>query len=151
MDPRRPARDMLEDLLSRIRGCLLLYHEYTDLPADEDDADLSDEDGDVAFDEEADDAIDTAFRDAVRARATAERHRLDMEPRPATVGKEDAEATEDIDEHEADINLEAEDTCEHLVELVLETEQWDLPRDVLASVLQLDNDNAGRLVALLIA
>jgi hypothetical protein len=149
LDPRRPARDMLEDLLSGIRGCWLLYHEYADLPADEDDTELSDEDGDEAFDDDLDEAIDTAFRDAVRARAAADRHRLDLEPRPATVRMQDAEATEDVDEHEVGINIEAEDTCEHLVELVLETEQWDLPREV--SVLGLDNDDAGRLVALLVA
>lgn len=86
LDPRRPARDMLDDLLSGIRGCWLLYHEYADLRANEHDAELSDEDGDEAFDDDLDDAVDTAFRDAVRAQASAHRHRIDLEPRPATVG-----------------------------------------------------------------
>jgi hypothetical protein len=71
LDPRRPARDMLEDLLSGIRGCWLLYHEYADTSADPD--------GDEVTDEELDEEIDAAFRDAVRARAAAARHRLDLD------------------------------------------------------------------------
>lgn len=72
LDPRRPARDMLENLMSGIRGCWLLYQEYAEAPADQDD--------DEVFDDELDDAIDSAFRDAVRARAAADRHRLGLEP-----------------------------------------------------------------------
>jgi hypothetical protein len=76
LDPRRPARDMLEDLLSGIRGCWLLYQEYAETPGD-----LTDEDDDTqTSDDELDDAIDAAFGDAVRARAAADRSRLDLEP-----------------------------------------------------------------------
>jgi hypothetical protein len=76
LDPRRPARDMLEDLLSGIRGCWLLYQEYAEVPGD-----LPDEDDDTQpSDEDLDDAVDAAFRDAVRTRAAADRSRLDLEP-----------------------------------------------------------------------
>ncbi|GIJ12865.1 hypothetical protein ACFFMR_18230 [Micromonospora andamanensis] len=72
LDPRRPARDMLEDLLDGIRGCWLVYHEYAEQPADPQD--------DVT-DDERDDEIDTAFNNEVRARAFADRHRLNLEGR----------------------------------------------------------------------
>jgi hypothetical protein len=76
LDPRRPARDMLEDLLSGIRGCWLLYQEYAEMPSD-----LTDEDGESqTSDDDLDDAIDAAFCDAVRTRAAADRSRLDLEP-----------------------------------------------------------------------
>jgi hypothetical protein len=88
LDPRRPARDMLEDLLSGIRGCWLLYQEYgetTDDRDEDDDSVMSDneldtvDDGDAAAShDELDDAIDTAFCHAVRLRAAADRHRLDL-------------------------------------------------------------------------
>jgi hypothetical protein len=77
LDPRRPARDMLEDLLSGIRGCWLLYQEYADTPDELTDDGDGGGDPDSA-DGELDDAIDTAFCAAVRARATADRHRLDL-------------------------------------------------------------------------
>jgi hypothetical protein len=38
LDPRRPAVDLLEDLLEGIRGCWLLYREYLDDSDDEDEA-----------------------------------------------------------------------------------------------------------------
>ena len=67
---------MLEDLLSGIRGCWLLYREYAQtsvhLTGEDDDTEISDED--------LDDAIDAAFCDAVRTRAAADRSRLDLEP-----------------------------------------------------------------------
>jgi hypothetical protein len=76
LDPRRPARDMLEDLLSGIRGCWLLYQEYAEIPGD-----LTDEDDESqTSDDDLDDAIDAAFCDAVRTRAAADRSRLDLEP-----------------------------------------------------------------------
>jgi hypothetical protein len=76
LDPGRPARDMLEDLLSGIRGCWLLYQEYAEIPGE-----LDDEDDDTQIsDDYLDDAVDTAFRDAVRTRAAAVRSRLDLEP-----------------------------------------------------------------------
>jgi hypothetical protein len=69
LDPLRPARDMLDDLLSGIRGCWLLYQEYAE-PSD-----------DEVSDEELDDEIDTTFRNEVRVRASADRHRLDLQDR----------------------------------------------------------------------
>jgi hypothetical protein len=51
LDPKRPAHDLLEDLLDGIRGCWLIYQEYN--PEDED-----------------------AFADAVRVEANANRDRL---------------------------------------------------------------------------
>ncbi|MGN9912641.1 hypothetical protein ACTMTJ_34405 [Phytohabitans sp. LJ34] len=71
LDPLRPARDMLEDLLSGIRGCWVLYREYTVTGADPEDPD----------DDELDDEMREAFRDTVRARAAADRYRLDLEDR----------------------------------------------------------------------
>ena len=71
LDPRRPARDMLEDLLDGIRGCWLVYHEYAEQPAGLQD-DVTDDDGTK---------IDTAFNNEVRARAFADRHRLNLEDR----------------------------------------------------------------------
>jgi hypothetical protein len=70
LDPLRPARDMLEDLLSGIRGCWLLYQEYAEPFTDA---------GNEVSDDELDDEIDTAFRNKVRARASAARHRLDLQ------------------------------------------------------------------------
>lgn len=67
LDPQRPARDLLEDLLMGIRGCWLLYSEYyiaeTDTPEDATDDDMADE-------------IDSSFERAVRERADADRDRL---------------------------------------------------------------------------
>ncbi|MEV0768631.1 hypothetical protein [Nocardia salmonicida] len=71
LDPRRPAHDLLEDLLDGIRGCLLVYGEHADYETDE------------AFDDPSDEAsealrerIDAEFFDAVRAEAAANRMRL---------------------------------------------------------------------------
>ncbi|BFV56278.1 hypothetical protein KCMC57_up13820 [Kitasatospora sp. CMC57] len=41
LDPKRPARDLLEDLLTGIHGCWLIHSEYEDL--DEEDLDLDDD------------------------------------------------------------------------------------------------------------
>lgn len=83
LDPSRPAPDLLEDLVSGIHGCWLIYQEYAEPPSS------SDEQGDVGEekddnsdnDEELDDAyyeaqhakLMAAFIKAVRAQA-AERH-----------------------------------------------------------------------------
>jgi len=78
LDPSRPALDLLEDLLSGIHGCWLIYQEYVEPSGS------SDEQGDVEDgegDEEPDDAyyearheeLMAAFIEAVRAEA-AERH-----------------------------------------------------------------------------
>jgi hypothetical protein len=78
---------MLEDLLSGIRGCLLLYQEYADTAGDGHGeagerphaGDEADEDDDGMSDDDLDDAIDEAFCRAVRARAAADRHDLHLE------------------------------------------------------------------------
>jgi hypothetical protein len=57
LDPQRPARDLLEDLLMGIYGCHLLYTEYIDMDAD-------------------DASIDTRFIAAVRAEAERNSARL---------------------------------------------------------------------------
>lgn len=144
LDPRRPARDMLEDLLSGIRGCWLLYREYAETPEG-----LADDDSGMSEDE-LDDAIDAAFCDAVQSRAAVDRYLLDLEPRPAATVVDTPECDAD-DEYKVDVNLEAEDTCEHLVRLVLESDDWDIPRDIMDSVLELEHEHAGRLATLLIA
>jgi hypothetical protein len=84
LDPGRPARDMLEDLLSGIRGCWLLFQEYAELPdrpGDEADAEPN-RDNELEDDDDLsdalDDALDAAFIEAVRVRATAAGHRLDL-------------------------------------------------------------------------
>ncbi|WP_405589987.1 hypothetical protein [Streptomyces sp. NBC_01190] len=48
LDPRRPARDLLEDLITGIHGCWLLYNEYA-----EDDAEAATGDAEDWDDEEA--------------------------------------------------------------------------------------------------
>ena len=145
LDPRRPARDMLEDLLSGIRGCWLLYQEYAETPGGPTDEDGAEDDSGMS-----DDAIDAAFCDAVRGRAAVDRYRLDLEPRPATVAAGEATDGDDC-MHEVDVNLEAADTCEHLVQLVLDSENWDIPGDIMNAVLELDHKDSGRLAASLIS
>lgn len=61
LDPRRPAQDLLEDLLAGIRGCWLVYPQCVDY----------DDLGDVDESE-----IDDMFVAAVRARASQGQHRL---------------------------------------------------------------------------
>ncbi|MFD4906872.1 MULTISPECIES: hypothetical protein [Kitasatospora] len=48
LDPKRPARDLLEDLLTGIHACWLLHSEYEDLDTDEDLGDAEDWDDDQA-------------------------------------------------------------------------------------------------------
>jgi hypothetical protein len=64
LDPARPAQDLLEDLLSGIRGCWLLYRD-----------DEADEAG-ASPDDADDDVRDERFFDAVRAIAAAGHDRL---------------------------------------------------------------------------
>ena len=89
LDPARPARDLLEDLLTGIRGCWLIYHEYADddiedededdeyEPIDseqeQDDPEGPDEDVDEEerMLEEESDRIDTEFISDVRDQAEA--------------------------------------------------------------------------------
>ncbi|MFG2917954.1 Voldacs domain-containing protein [Kitasatospora sp. NPDC048298] len=42
LDPRRPARDLLEDLLTGIHACWLLHNEYDDLDDEDDDTSAED-------------------------------------------------------------------------------------------------------------
>lgn len=61
LDPRRPARDLLEDLLTGINGCWLLHDEYAE-PDDE-----GDEGDEPDGEDESDD--ETAERHQRRSRA----------------------------------------------------------------------------------
>ncbi|GGS92571.1 hypothetical protein [Streptomyces chromofuscus] len=69
LDPQRPARDLLEDLLSGIHACWLIFEEHAELPDSEEEWDEADDD---AWQAEQQDA----FVDLVRAAATAEHDRL---------------------------------------------------------------------------
>jgi hypothetical protein len=62
LDPARPARDLLEDLLAGIYGCFLLYQEYIDFDDDEREDDV-DED-------EVNDEIDQRATGGIRRRRT---------------------------------------------------------------------------------
>lgn len=59
LDPMRPARDLLEDVVGGIRGCWLLYQESAEIE-----------------DEEDEDASADAFLDAVRTEADKTRDPL---------------------------------------------------------------------------
>jgi hypothetical protein len=78
LDPARPALDLLEDLLTGIHGCWLIYDEYAaanitvDHDGDEDDLDDMD-DMDDMDDEEAD---TSAFLELVRVQAAEHPQRL---------------------------------------------------------------------------
>lgn len=63
LDPRRPARDLLEDLLLGIHGCWLVHDEYAESDEDDEDADAENTEG-----EQPDDAADQEQEEA------AERH-----------------------------------------------------------------------------
>jgi hypothetical protein len=68
LDPRRPSLDLLEDLLSGIYGCSLIYREYSDdepYPYDEDD-DEFDADEQEAFFQERFESQLARFADKVR-------------------------------------------------------------------------------------
>jgi hypothetical protein len=68
LDPTRPARDLLEDLLDGIRGCWLLYRDYAEVDADNGDGGTGDD--------AEDDAVDREFIEAVRVVADRNRDRL---------------------------------------------------------------------------
>jgi hypothetical protein len=78
LDPRRPARDLLEHLLDGIASCHLLYAEYADDVFDEDDDLTGDEDDDfdVAVDVQRRADIADEFAELVRAQAALTRDRL---------------------------------------------------------------------------
>lgn len=67
LDPVRPSRDLLEDLLDGIRGCHLLYRECADY------ADDGPEDG---IDADEEDAVDNEFLDALREEASSHQDRI---------------------------------------------------------------------------
>ncbi|MCX4757125.1 hypothetical protein [Kitasatospora purpeofusca] len=74
LDPRRPARDLLEDLLTGIHGCWLLHSEYDELDTDEDLGDAQDWDDEQA--EEHQRRSRDRFAQLVRDTAAANRDRL---------------------------------------------------------------------------
>jgi hypothetical protein len=76
LDPSRPARDLLEDLLSGIYGCRLVYAEY----ADADFGSSAEAEDDDEADEDVDERVDEAFCAAVRARAAQDRGRAFFDP-----------------------------------------------------------------------
>lgn len=77
LDPRRPARDLLEHLLDGIASCHLLYAEYADDAVEDDDnADFGENDDDVAADVQQRADIAEEFADLVRAQAALTRDRL---------------------------------------------------------------------------
>jgi hypothetical protein len=69
LDPSRPALDLLEDLLSGIHGCWLIYQEYAE---DEE----VDEEPDDAYYEARHEELMAAFIETVRAEAAERRKRL---------------------------------------------------------------------------
>jgi hypothetical protein len=76
LDPKRPARDLLEDLLSGIHGCWLLYSECDDF---EDDAQSGTDDGEEWSDAQAeahDRRCRERFADLVRDKANDHPDRL---------------------------------------------------------------------------
>lgn len=68
LDPQRPARDLLEDLLFGIHGCWLVFEEHAKLPDREEEWDEADD----AWQAEQQDT----FVDLVRTAATAKHNRL---------------------------------------------------------------------------
>jgi hypothetical protein len=78
LDPARPARDLLEDLLAGIRGCWLLWLDH----GDEDDGDELDADMEDEVDEESDykvehERLTQMFLDAVRVQTALDADRLE--------------------------------------------------------------------------
>ncbi len=76
LDPRRPARDLLEDLLTGIHGCWLLHSEYDELTLDTDEDLGHAEDWDDEQAEEHQRRSRDRFARLVRDAAAANRDRL---------------------------------------------------------------------------
>ncbi|WP_405019952.1 hypothetical protein OHV05_26955 [Kitasatospora sp. NBC_00070] len=77
LDPQRPARDLLEDLLAGIQGCWILHDEYAEPDEDEDEGDgLDEEDWDDEQAERHQDRSRGTFAALVRAIAARDRDRL---------------------------------------------------------------------------
>jgi hypothetical protein len=72
LDPSRPALDLLEDLLTGIHGCWLIYQEYAEDPGSSDEQ-VDNEETDDAYYEARHEELLAGFIEAVRAEA-AERH-----------------------------------------------------------------------------
>jgi len=81
LDPSRPALDLLEDLLSGIHGCWLIYQEYAEPPGSSDEQGYAeegegDEEPDAAYYEAQHEELMAAFIEAVRAEAVERHERL---------------------------------------------------------------------------
>jgi hypothetical protein len=81
LDPSRPALDLLEDLLSGIHGCWLIYGEYVESPGSSDEQgdaedEEDDEEPDDAYYEARHEELMAAFIEAVRAEAAEQHERL---------------------------------------------------------------------------
>jgi hypothetical protein len=84
LDPSRPALDLLEDVLSGIHGCWLIFQEYAEPPGSGESGDEDEDDNDWDDDEEPDDAhyeaqreeLMAEFIEAVRAAAAEDHDRL---------------------------------------------------------------------------
>jgi hypothetical protein len=78
LDPARPARDLLEDLLAGIRGCWLLWLDHGDEDdGAEDDAEMEDEPDEESDYEAEDERLTETFLDAVRVQAALDAGRLE--------------------------------------------------------------------------
>ena len=79
LDPSRPALDLLEDLLSGIRGCWLIFEEYAEPQGsgelDGAEAEEDDEPDDADYEAEHEELM-AEFIEAVRAEAAEDRSRL---------------------------------------------------------------------------
>ncbi|MFC4561327.1 hypothetical protein ACFO4E_05610 [Nocardiopsis mangrovi] len=75
LDPLRPSRDLLEDLVAGIGGCRALFGEYAydELDCDDTDDDSAEAEGDG---DEIEAAVTDRFIELVRAEAEENRHRL---------------------------------------------------------------------------
>lgn len=74
LDPARPAPDLLEDLLSGIRACWLIFTEYQDEPAAGEDGGAADDA--PASSPDGDEAVTEDFIRLVRIAAAQEHDRL---------------------------------------------------------------------------
>ncbi|MFJ5123091.1 hypothetical protein [Kitasatospora sp. NPDC088548] len=75
LDPRRPARDLLEDLLTGIHGCQLLHEEYDDPDHEDADADEAEDRNDEQAEQHQGHGRER-FAHLVRETATRHRDRL---------------------------------------------------------------------------
>ncbi|WP_369182871.1 hypothetical protein [Streptomyces sp. Y1] len=75
LDPKRPAPDLLEDLLAGIRGCWLLHDEYDEVDDEDDFGDDEDWDDDEQAGQQQDRSR-SDFAQLVREAAAAHRNRL---------------------------------------------------------------------------